>query len=300
MELIDLRLFERIAQEGSISRAAASMQMAQSAVSSRLQALEEAVGRPLCERHRRGVTLTEAGERFLAHAMRSLALLDEGIEAVRSMAPERVRIALAGPSSVLGYFAGPLLAKLASAGHDLTAKDAHSQDVIRLLLTGEIHAGFVLGANAQPGICQEPIARDPIIAVAASSHPLAKASSLGMADLKGQTIAFYAFSRELPTFRERLAAAIGGAPQGVQKIAPVEAARALALTGAFITFVPRLTVRAELESGALVTLPIADLPSYHWTISLAYRERKVEEPAVSLTREATRSLWPSPPEGADR
>lgn len=291
MELTDLRLFQRIAHEGSISRAAAAMQIAQSAVSNRLAALEATVGRPLCQRHRRGITLTAAGERFLEHVERSLAVLDGGIEAVRAMAPERVRIALAGPASVLGYFASPLLARLAQAGHDLTAKDAHSHDVVKLLLAGEIHAGFVLGANAQPGIRQEPVARDPIIAVAAPSHPLAQASTLAMADLKGHALAFYAFSRELQAFRERLVAAIGGAPRGVQKLSPVEAARALALTGEFITFVPQMTVHAELAVGSLVALPIVDLPAYHWEIALAYRERKAEEVAVTLTREAARSLW---------
>jgi LysR family pca operon transcriptional activator len=305
MELIDLRLFQRVAQEGSISRAAAGLQLAQSAVSQRLQALETAVGRPLLQRHRRGVHLTAEGQRLLMYVERTLATLAEGMEAVRSMAPERARINLAGPASLLGYFAVPLLERLVGEGHDLHVQDAHSHQVIQLLLSGEIHLGFVLGANAQPGICQEPIAREPIVAVAAPSHPLAGRVGLDLADLKGHALVFYAFSRAMEEFRTTLEEAIGAPVQGVRRVSPVEAARALALSGAFITFVPRLTVQAELKAGRLTTLPIRDLPAYHWEIALAYRERKVQEPAVSLALQAARALWgppagPNPRSGAPR
>jgi DNA-binding transcriptional LysR family regulator len=79
--------------------------------------------------------------------------------------------------------------------------------------------------------------------------------------------------------------------RGVVKVTPVEACRALALTGEFITFVPAMTVAEQLAEGRLVALPVADLPTYAWNISLAFRERKHPTAEVRTLLALVDSLW---------
>lgn len=64
----DLRAFVAVAQLGSFAKAAASLCVAQSALSKRVQRLEQRVGAALFERRARGVVLTEAGQGFLPRA----------------------------------------------------------------------------------------------------------------------------------------------------------------------------------------------------------------------------------------
>ena len=64
MDTHRLKYFLRIAEEGSITRAAALTGIAQPALSRQLQLLEEDLGVTLFRRTRRGVELTEAGERL--------------------------------------------------------------------------------------------------------------------------------------------------------------------------------------------------------------------------------------------
>src|SRR5689334_15702431 len=78
-----LATFARIVREGSFSRAARALDLAQPTISARIQALEQEVGGPLFTRGGRTVTLTARGESFLPYAQRALAVLSEGIDAAR-------------------------------------------------------------------------------------------------------------------------------------------------------------------------------------------------------------------------
>ena len=80
MDTDQLRTFERIVREGSFSRAAWSLDLAQPTVSARVHALEQAVGGPLFARSGRGVVLTDLGASFLPFARRALEVLDAGVE----------------------------------------------------------------------------------------------------------------------------------------------------------------------------------------------------------------------------
>ncbi|MEK6349163.1 MAG: LysR family transcriptional regulator [Burkholderia sp.] len=74
-----LRSFVAIAEVRTLSRAAERVGRTQSALSQQLRRLEDTVDQPLFQRTGRGVILTHAGERLLAHAQRILRLHDEAL-----------------------------------------------------------------------------------------------------------------------------------------------------------------------------------------------------------------------------
>ena len=113
MELRQLRLFRRIVQEGSFSRAAARLGVTQPALSRAVRALEEELGTPLLYRNGRGVTLTEEGQRFaeeLAPMLDGLDALQARTLAARGVA--RGRVSLAMPPSVSALLASALIRHL--------------------------------------------------------------------------------------------------------------------------------------------------------------------------------------------
>lgn len=84
MELRHLKYFVTIADEGSITKAAEKLLIAQPPLSRQLQYLEEEIGTPLFVRGRgRQTVLTEAGERFLPYARQVLMLTYRAILAAR-------------------------------------------------------------------------------------------------------------------------------------------------------------------------------------------------------------------------
>ncbi len=74
MNLRFVETFVWVARLQSITRTAEKLFLTQSAVSSRISVLEEEIGAPLLDRRDRQFRLTHAGERFLVHAERLLAL----------------------------------------------------------------------------------------------------------------------------------------------------------------------------------------------------------------------------------
>jgi DNA-binding transcriptional LysR family regulator len=68
MDIMQARTFLEISDTGSFVAAAARLHITQTAVSARIRALEEQLGRRLFVRNKAGARLTPAGERFLRHA----------------------------------------------------------------------------------------------------------------------------------------------------------------------------------------------------------------------------------------
>ncbi|SPT51758.1 LysR family transcriptional regulator [Actinomadura madurae] len=93
-EIADLRSFAGAVRAGSITRAAAALQLSQPTVSQRIQRLERAAGERLLLREARGIRITPAGETMLAYVERVLALHDEARAAVgrRGDAPHGRRV----------------------------------------------------------------------------------------------------------------------------------------------------------------------------------------------------------------
>ena len=84
MELRSLSYFVRIAELGSITRAAAHLRVAQPALTRQVQRLEEELGAALFTRVNRGVRLTEAGQRLLDSATRILRDVERTSDEIRA------------------------------------------------------------------------------------------------------------------------------------------------------------------------------------------------------------------------
>lgn len=84
MELKSLGYFVRVAELGSITRAAAHLRLAQPALSRHVQRLEEELGASLFTRANRGVRLTEAGAKLLENAQRILREVERAGDEIRA------------------------------------------------------------------------------------------------------------------------------------------------------------------------------------------------------------------------
>jgi DNA-binding transcriptional LysR family regulator len=187
-----LRILREIAQAGSFSAAAQSLGYTQSAVSRQVAALERATGRRLFDRSRNGVTLTPAGTRLLATAVRVLDELDATLR-------ELSGAELAGESVRLGAFAtaaaGLVPRALAALAPQVkvTLREGTTPALTRALRAGTLDLAVIARTPPfRPPDAESPALelttlseRDLVIGVS-TRHPFANAHAIEVQQLTGQ------------------------------------------------------------------------------------------------------------------
>lgn len=109
MNLRFVEAFVWVARLKSVTRAAEKLFLTQSAVSSRIAALEEELGVALVDRRERAFRLTNAGNRFLTYAERFLELQNEVKRELGTPEQLPVSLRVGGIESVLHTWLVPLL-----------------------------------------------------------------------------------------------------------------------------------------------------------------------------------------------
>jgi LysR family transcriptional regulator, nitrogen assimilation regulatory protein len=146
MDTHRLKYFLRIAEEGSITRAATALGIAQPALSRQVRLLEEDLGITLFQRTRRGVLLTEEGERLRASTAAPLRQLELAVQYAGSPLARIERGLLLGVvPTAAGVLAAPLLASLGAAfpSVHVHVAVAETDDLVQRMLNGAIDLAVI-------------------------------------------------------------------------------------------------------------------------------------------------------------
>ncbi|WP_205910663.1 LysR family transcriptional regulator [Rhizobium sp. P44RR-XXIV] len=103
-----IRTFLAVTDQGSMTVAANMLHMTQGAVSQQIKRLEEMLGSTLFERDKRGLRLTDAGERLLGNARR-LLMLNDDIWADMTERTVQGSVRLGVPYDLVGATLAPVL-----------------------------------------------------------------------------------------------------------------------------------------------------------------------------------------------
>lgn len=189
MDTQALSAFLRIADAGSFSAAAAALHLSQPAVSKRIAALEQRLGRRLFDRIGRQVLLTEAGRTLLPYARRVLDDLEDGRRALSQLSGRVAGRLSVGTSHHIGlHRLPPVLKRFTQAypGVDLDLHFMDSEVACQAVLAGQLELGVVtLPAEPLPGLETRPVWDDPLAVVVAPEHALARRRRLRLAELAG-------------------------------------------------------------------------------------------------------------------
>lgn len=134
-----------VAEEGSLTRAAVRLYRTQSALTRRLQAFEEVVGKPLFLRGKQGVRLTSDGQALLAPAREVLRARDRLLGASPNGEAE-VRLRIACSDTVARYLLAPRLKALLEEHPtlELELQVSNTPQTVSRVDLGEADLGFVL------------------------------------------------------------------------------------------------------------------------------------------------------------
>ncbi|MBQ1490987.1 MAG: LysR family transcriptional regulator [Blautia sp.] len=176
MNFKELQYILTIAEEGSISRAAERLFMAQASLSQSLRLMEEELGAPIFERSNRGVKPTVAGAGFLKQAEQLLNFYRGAEDAFRDQSEKVTGVVEFGTASFRGRHLLPDLIKefydlYPEARIHITEKDSNHLE--RLLRDGLVDMALTaLPTQNLESFVVDSCFRDEVLLVVKEGHPV--------------------------------------------------------------------------------------------------------------------------------
>ena len=210
VSLHQLRGFVAVAEEQHFGRAAARLNVTQPPLSRQVQGLEATLGVDLFDRVGRGVRLNAAGEVFLAHCRRVLALIDVAPDATRRAAEGetgtlRLGFTAIGAYAVLADFLGVVHERLPAVSVALTELASPAQ--FDALAGMELDIGLVRPPIPDQFASVLVHSEDLVLAVP-EAHPHARAE--GSVALTEVTTEYIGYSPEGSRYLHDICAAMIG------------------------------------------------------------------------------------------
>lgn len=173
MELSALRIFKAVAEEGSVTQAAARLHRVQSNVSARLAQLEESLGVQLFHRAGRKLQITAEGSVLLAYAERLLLLADEAQGALRLDQKPAGRLRI-GSMETTAAARLPLVLAAFHRKHpdvDLVLDTGPSDAMVDAVLAFRLDVALVAAPVQHPQLQQLRVFEEELVLVTDCAHP---------------------------------------------------------------------------------------------------------------------------------
>lgn len=267
-----LKAFESAARHGSFAKAADELCVTRSAVSHRIQLLEELLGAPLFRRKRRALTLTAKGNAYLTSVRKALESLQEIAVPGAGVWP----VAVSTPPTFARLVLVPLLGDFLAANPGIElAIHVCAPSLDSSLADADVEIRF--GHGAYPHLESHLLLDEPVFPVCTPAY----AERMGLrapADLARASLLRSSLEPWQPWF------AAAGLPWDEPAVGPRFEDLALLYQGAAdgqgVALARAMLVRPLMESGALKTL--FDLRSQSpYAYYVVYPRQSLERPEVA-------------------
>ena len=275
MELSQLAIFLAVAEEKSFSRAATKLLRTQPAISLAVQRLEAELGEVLVDRSLKDGTLTDAGKVVLEYARKFENLrrgLANSLTELRDNHTGRLTIGAneSGALYILGHIYN---FRRLFPGVKVEVRRSFSSRIPRDVLDNSIELGVVSYEPGEHQLFSQVIYSDSLCFVVFPGHPLAGRKEAKITELGGET--FIAHNVISP-YRQTVLRAFQKhqVPLNMNVEMPtLETIKQAVQHKMGVAFLPRMTVREELQTGTLVEVGIKEL-KVERKIRLIYPNRR--------------------------
>ncbi|HDG1692014.1 TPA: LysR family transcriptional regulator [Kluyvera georgiana] len=262
IRLRHLHTFVAVAQQGTLGRAAETLNLSQPALSKTLNELEQLTGTRLFERGRLGAQLTLVGEQFLTHAVKVLDALNTAGQALvrkEGVNNDVVRIG-ALPTAALGVLPA-VIGQFHQQQKDVTLQVATMNNTMLLaaLKSGDIDLG--IGRMSDPelmtGLNYELLFLESLKLVVRPDHPILH-ENITLSRVLDWPVVVSPKGTVPRQNAETLLQSQGcKMPAGCIETLSASLSRQLTVDYNYVWFVPSGAVKDDLRRGTLTALPIA-------------------------------------------
>ncbi|MDH0866167.1 LysR family transcriptional regulator [Mitsuaria sp. GD03876] len=272
-DLGELAAFVAVAERMSFRAASEALFISPSALSRRIDRIEEALGVRLFDRTTRRVSLTEDGEQFLVHAGEALASLQNAIADVGDRAERRAGlVTVACIPSVANHLLPAVLARFAALHPDTRIKmlDHSAPMVLKAVVEKQADFGVNFLGAQEPSIDFAAIVKERYVLAVPARHPLAALRSIGWEEFVGERFISLAADSGNRMLLDNAVAQAKARPATHVEVNHVEGALALVRAGLGVSAIPRLAL-AGTASKELVGVPLTR-PQVSRTLGLITRK----------------------------
>ncbi|WP_396268543.1 LysR substrate-binding domain-containing protein [Ideonella sp.] len=168
MDLRQLRTFVQVAEAGSFSKAALILDVAQPALSRQVRQLETELRETLLLRHGRGVALTEAGQRLLAHGRAILQQVEVARSELAAGRDEPAgQIAIGLPPSLARQWTLPLIQafQIQMPKARCAIIEGFSMHISEWLIEGRLDLGLLYNPEPSAQVSTRPLIEEALCLV---------------------------------------------------------------------------------------------------------------------------------------
>ncbi|MGB7799716.1 pca operon transcription factor PcaQ [Buttiauxella sp.] len=262
IRLRHLHTFVAVAQQGTLGRAAETLNLSQPALSKTLNELEQLTGTRLFERGRLGAQMTLMGEQFLTHAVKVLDALNHAGQSLNQKEGQSTAVIRVGalPTAALG-----ILPKVIGQFHkqqsDVTLQVATMNNTMLLsgLKSGELDLG--IGRMSDPelmtGLNYELLFLESLKLVVRPGHPLLHENITLSKVMEWPVVV--SPKGTIPRQNAESLLSSQGCKMSATCVETLSASLSRQLTVDFnyVWFVPSGAVKEDLRQGTLTSLPVA-------------------------------------------
>jgi DNA-binding transcriptional LysR family regulator len=280
-DLPDLLAFIAVAERASFRQAAADLFLSQSALSRRIDKLEEGLGVKLFERTTRRVQLTNVGQAFVVNVRTALDGLEDAVLGVADLAAHRTgTVTLACVPSAVWHFLPKVLKQFSERFPRIRVRihDESAQDVLNLVLAGEADFGINFTGAEDPEIVFEPIYEERYVLAMRSDHPLAHRKELSWKDTVDERYISVAKSSGNRSVIDAALAGVEKHPLIFCEVNHVSGVLALVEAGMGVAAVPGLSVLPG-RPDTIVGVPLVN-PTIRRTLGLISKRNHSMAPAA--------------------
>ena len=261
IRLRHLHTFVAVAQQGTLGRAAETLNLSQPALSKTLNELEQLTGTRLFERGRLGAQLTLVGEQFLTHAVKVLDALNTAGQALNrkeGLNSDIVRIG-ALPTAALGILPS-VIGQFHQQQKDITLQVATMNNTMLLagLKSGEIDIG--IGRMSDPelmsGLNYELLFLESLKLVVRPGHPLLQETVTLSRVMEWPVVVSPKGTLPRQNAETLLQSQGCKIPSGCIETLSASLSRQLTVDYDYVWFVPSGAVKDDLRRGMLAALPV--------------------------------------------
>ena len=281
-----LRVFAEVARLGSMARAAESLHLTPPAVSMQIKEIESQVGLPLFDREGRQVSLSTAGEYFLVHAKRLLAVLKDAENAMARLKKLEGGVLTVGMVSTAKYFVPRLLALFHKEhpGVDVRLTVAANRDaLVALMQAGEVDLSVMGRPPKEIATRAEVFAAHPMVFVCPPGHPLLAFGHPPVAALAPYPFIVLEQGSGTRSAMQQFFAEHRFEPQITMEMSSNETIKQAVMADMGVSFLSLHTIGLELRSGLIKLLEVEGTPVMRsWNI--VHLQSKVLSPAAEAFR----------------
>jgi DNA-binding transcriptional LysR family regulator len=283
MRLEQLEAFVEVARRGSVSRAAEALYATQPTLTARLKGLEQELDAQLFVRSQRGMRLSDAGRAFLPYAERTIDTVSSGRRLLAELARgESGQLALGAAPAVSTYVLPRILTRFRRTHPkvSLAVRTGHSEEVLELVLREQVQIGLGRALH-HPQVEAIPLYEDDLVLVVDPRHRFAAAGEVDPDDLTDVQLILFDRTSSYHRLTSEFFEGVGALPRGVMELDNIDAAKKMVEQGLGVALLPHTAVSAELESGSLRAVAIADAPAPTRRIVI-FRRRDAGPPSGPL------------------